>query len=73
MSLFALKKMKQITSIFILLFFNLPFLNAQKITKKQTLVKSTTPLQTTPDINYEITSNIDSLSVSKETFEILKN
>ncbi|MBF4516194.1 tetratricopeptide repeat protein [Flavobacterium sp. ANB] len=64
--------MKKLISILILLLFNCHFLNAQKITKKETIVKSTSPLEINPSIDYDITSALDSTNVSRETFEILK-
>lgn len=63
--------MKKLSFILILLL-NSYFLNAQKITEKQTIIKSTSPLEVIPNIKFEMGSPLDSTTVSTETLEILK-
>ncbi len=64
--------MKQPASILLLLFLSCHFLNAQKITQKQTLVKSTSPIEMGTSMEYEINATLDSTIVSKETYSIIK-
>lgn len=65
--------MKQhLASILILLFLSCHFLNAQKITQKQTFVKSTSPIEIKTTMDYEINATIDSTIITKETYSIIK-
>ncbi|WP_140505905.1 tetratricopeptide repeat protein [Flavobacterium pectinovorum] len=63
---------QQLAFILILLLLSCHFLNAQKITQKQTFVKSTNQIEMATTIDYEINSALDSTLISKETCTILK-
>lgn len=65
--------MKQIILHLLLIIFTCNFINAQKIKKTETIVKSTSPLEFSPTVEYEINAdNLDSTKVSKKTLQIVE-
>ncbi|MBE8723553.1 tetratricopeptide repeat protein [Flavobacterium hungaricum] len=64
--------MKHIILKLVLIIFTCNLVNAQKLKKTETITKSTNPLEINTSIDFEINASLDSTTVSKETFAILK-
>jgi len=64
--------MKKTRYTLIIFFFSCNFLVAQKIKKTETITKSNNPLEISPNLDFEINTNIDSTIVSKEAFKKIK-
>lgn len=64
--------MKKKLYTFILIFFSCNLIIAQKFKKNETIIKSNNPLEISPNLNFEINTDIDSTIISKETLENIK-
>lgn len=64
--------MKKILCTFIIIVISCNIIIAQKFKKVETIVKSNNPLEISPNLNFEINTNIDSTIVSKETLKKIK-
>ena len=64
--------MKKILYTLIIIVFSCNLLIAQKFKKNETIIKSNNPLEISPNLNFEINTNIDSTIISKETLKKIK-
>lgn len=64
--------MKKILYPLIIIIVSCNVLIAQKFKKVETIIKSNNPLEISPNLNFEINTNIDSTIISKETFKKIK-
>ncbi|WP_395054772.1 tetratricopeptide repeat protein [Flavobacterium sp.] len=64
--------MKKVIFIVLLIVFNCNFLTAQKFKKELSITKSSNPLEINPKLDFEVSTDIDSTLVSKETLVTIK-